>query len=944
LTAFEEVILKQKTERYIISLSSLKYTLSEKLYLYVCLALLFSSCALEKKSGVNRSLQNLTANYNILFNANEILKEIEADIEEGSTDDYDELLPVFQDTPAEQNNAGDGLREVIAKANKIIQTKEQSRYLGDAYFILGKANYYNKEYFNAVEFFNYTYQQFKSQPSLAQYALLWKTRSLLKLKAYPQVDSLLDTALLAINTKKTQKADVFAIRLQFAIDTENYIMAEDMARKALEHVKFREKRFRWMFILAQVLELNKKTDEAHNLYSRISKSNNGSIMAFHADINRLRIAYGQAPDPADRIQQLQLFIKQHKHSEFTDQLYFQIAEIYNQSGNITEAKKNYMLSLKNNTNNQFHKGMTYLKLAEIIFKHDADYITAKKYYDSSLVNLPKTYAEYDIITKKSNNLEFIAAKFQEISKQDTLQMLARLDDDLRQQKVDSIINRQIGATQIQTVANFNGSELTSGENKTAKNANSTFYFYNSNAVSQGYADFKKNWGNRQLEDNWRISKKAGVMSTSSDPDVLADPLQNTETLVSAAELRQDLLKNIPLLPHELAQSNNIILHSYIDLANFYKDVVNDYPEAIATYLIILKRFPESEERAAIYYNLYRLYSETNSLLSEQYKKLLLSEFPQTSFAKIIEKPDFQSNTEEAVISFYNHLYDNFLEKSYEKAISATDEFLKQFPENNLASQAAYVKAIAIGHLVQLPQFEAELLKIVQQYPNNTLITPLVQQHLNYINENREELAARQYAILDHAEIPFDQNPVAHQAYAPQLTEGQNKITAGQKEDNMVNRDNEVTPTPLNDPVETEVKEEASSIPDSFEEPFKNSGSIFSMLDSTQYFFAIQVNDVHTNLASSRFGIGQFNRTYYQNSNIKHQLKAVKQLSQIIYIGRFNNLNEVKTYARRIIPILPDIMKVPKDKYNFFIITQENLDKLADQNTLNSYLDFYKENY
>src|SRR5690606_35412695 len=141
------------------------------------------------------------------------------------------------------------------------------------------------------------------------------------------------------------------------------------------------------------------------------------------------------------------------------------------------------------------------------------------------------------------------AEFQEISKQDTLQMLARLDDDLRQQKVDSIINRQIGATQIQTVANFNGSELPSGENKTAKNANSTFYFYHSNAVSQGYADFKRHWGSRPLEDNWRISKKAGVMSTSSDPDVLADPVQTTPTLVSASELRQDLLKNIPLLPH-----------------------------------------------------------------------------------------------------------------------------------------------------------------------------------------------------------------------------------------------------------------------------------------------------------------------------------------------------------------------------------------------------------
>jgi hypothetical protein len=38
------------------------------------------------------------------------------------------------------------------------------------------------------------------------------------------------------------------------------------------------------------------------------------------------------------------------------------------------------------------------------------------------------------------------------------------------------------------------------------------------------------------------------------------------------------------------------------------------------------------------------------------------------------------------------------------------------------------------------------------------------------------------------------------------------------------------------------------------------------------------------------------------------------------------------------------MKVPKDKYSFFIITQENLNKLADQNTLDSYIEYYQNNY
>jgi hypothetical protein len=36
--------------------------------------------------------------------------------------------------------------------------------------------------------------------------------------------------------------------------------------------------------------------------------------------------------------------------------------------------------------------------------------------------------------------------------------------------------------------------------------------------------------------------------------------------------------------------------------------------------------------------------------------------------------------------------------------------------------------------------------------------------------------------------------------------------------------------------------------------------------------------------------------------------------------------------------------VPKDKYSFFIITQENLDKLADKKLLDSYFDYYQQTY
>ena len=107
---------------------------------------------------------------------------------------------------------------------------------------------------------------------------------------------------------------------------------------------------------------------------------------------------------------------------------------------------------------------------------------------------------------------------------------------------------------------------------------------------------------------------------------------------------------------------------------------------------------------------------------------------------------------------------------------------------------------------------------------------------------------------------------------------------------------------------------------------------------------VNVSSGTTNLAPSRFGIGQFNRTTYSGDNIRHELKDAGPNNQLIYVGRFYSLNAAKQYARAIIPLMPQIMKVPADKYMFFIITRENLDKLADKKTLDSYIDFYQKNY
>ena len=126
----------------------------QKLFL-LAVIMVIAGCSLEKQSTLNRGLQNLTAKYNILFNANEMLRLKQEAYEAAYVDDYSELLSVYRDTIARNDAPDKELDEVKAKANTIISVKEQSHYLGDAYLLLSKANYLDGNYFDAVEYANY---------------------------------------------------------------------------------------------------------------------------------------------------------------------------------------------------------------------------------------------------------------------------------------------------------------------------------------------------------------------------------------------------------------------------------------------------------------------------------------------------------------------------------------------------------------------------------------------------------------------------------------------------------------------------------------------------------------------------------------------------------------------------------------------------------------------
>lgn len=131
--------------------------------LFVLLLFVASACGLFKgKSAAGKKsiddtaktdfFQNLTSKYNILYNSNLMLNAERKSIYSGANKNYQVRLTVF-DEPTANGDPHKAMDSLIQKAYKIVNTKQESKYIQEAYYIIGRAYYLKGSYYTAIEFF-----------------------------------------------------------------------------------------------------------------------------------------------------------------------------------------------------------------------------------------------------------------------------------------------------------------------------------------------------------------------------------------------------------------------------------------------------------------------------------------------------------------------------------------------------------------------------------------------------------------------------------------------------------------------------------------------------------------------------------------------------------------------------------------------------------------------
>ncbi len=881
-------------------------------------------------------MQNLTAHYNILYNAKELINESERNIQLAYSDNYDRVIPVYKE-PNETISQSElkKLDDAILKANTIANQKSLSKYVDNAYFLIGKANHLKSNFYNAVEYFNYVYLNYPKEKEIKQASLAWKTRSLIASNRLEEAEASIDSALRYIRSEKKSVSDIYASRAQLHIYAKEDAQAITLLAKAIKSGRNKQRKIRLTYLIAQLQEINNLQKDSYLNYTRVVKSNAPFEMAFNAKLSSINLKNKLSGDTSSLTRQIAAMLKDDKNRDFTDQIYFQIANSYADANTIDKAIENYNNAISKSTKNVTQKGLAYLKLAELYF-NQTDYVKSKAYYDSTLLALPSIYPDYALIKKKADNLELLADRLSIIARQDTLQMLAALPESDRTNKVNSLV--KLEALKIQTRIANSKSGGSSSNQMSSTNGDSKFYFNNSIALNQGLSDFKKRWGTRKLEDNWRRSQKtASDISTGASPFLTPDkdPFQQLKTAENAADLdslRKTLIESIPLNREMKLASDQKISSAMFDIANYYQAVSTDTAQAVKTYEQLLKRFPENSNQLAVYYNLYRLYRSVNPKRSDEYKNILLKKYPESPFAKIILDPEYSQKADEQELAFnlfYNEAYNLYTSKNYADVLKMVEQQIVQSGVKKLSTQLAYLASLALGHLQKLDQLEIAFKNIVESNPDDQLIVPLVKLHLAYIDSNRTSMSNRVFALLDNdsKENTFIVEPVLEQVVvAKQNTEQKTEPTT--------------TSTPavpekeaIFEAKKKEIKPEATVITE-----------FFDLDESADHYFVVNVSDPSVNLSSSRFGIGQFNRVNLPGTVIKHQLKSITNQNQLIFVGPLTGLEAAKNYFNQINPLIRDIMKIPATKYSTFFINKQNLDKISDVETLERYVKFYKKNY
>ncbi|HRZ41376.1 MAG TPA: tetratricopeptide repeat protein [Bacteroidales bacterium] len=679
--------------------------------------LMIAGCKTDKDAWINRNYHSLTTHYNGYFNGNESLKEGVEQIRQNHKDDYTRILPVFQYGDQTTASGANSYMDVaikkasirISKSTMFIRGQEKNRWIDDCWMLIGKAHFYKMEYEQAIQNFDFVIARYKNLPTRYE-AMLWKIRANSQMKRFGDNEALLG---LVQNSIEERQAPPAVKRMFPLVKADHFLQSGNPdgaigpLKEAVKLTWNKKAKVRSMFILAQIYQKKGMYDEAATFYNRVIDKNPPYEMAFNAKINMAR-CYSAGSGGSKSIKKyLNKMMKDEKNKEYLDQVYFAMAEVYMKEKNDSLAMKNLRLSVASSLNNPNQKALSSLLLADLHFQHE-NYQDAQAYYDSAVTYLQKDYPEYEALMTKHKILTKLVANLLVVQTQDSLLRLSAMTPAERTRIVNGIISeitrkeQEAKAEEASGRQNVGFLEMENRNLNQMQKTTSEWYFDNPTTRSFGFTEFRSKWGERKLEDLWRISSKTGDASLLTPEELLADSLRKDSLKNVAANLKNPdfYLKNIPTTPEAIEAAHLKVEKALYNMGYIYYHDLEDLDKSAETFEQQIKRYAKGEWVPPALYQLSLVYADWGFAdKAAQFRNRLVTEHPEHEYAKIVSDPDYFKNkaiASSAHKAYYTDTWNLFQEGKLAAAKARCDSAMAntQFVEGH--PKFSLLKAMIIG--------------------------------------------------------------------------------------------------------------------------------------------------------------------------------------------------------------------------------------------------------
>ncbi|MBO7145169.1 MAG: tetratricopeptide repeat protein [Salinivirgaceae bacterium] len=886
-------------------------------FFYLALAsVLLVCCSPAKNTPIHRGYHNLTAKYNVYFNGNEAFKSGMQNIYSAHDENFALILPVFvySDKEAALTSYAD-MNRVIEKSEKCMRkhsisakpkTKkgkklsdkdkafqnknEYVKWIDNAEILEGKAKTIKQDYFAAIEQFTHIVHQYDEQDTKTE-AYIWLARCYTEMEKYSQADDFISTVTGDMSkVSRKMGAPLAQTQADILLRQGRYADAIPFVETAVKKIR-RDKRekIRLMYILAQLYQFNEDNRKASEWYQKVIDKNPDYQYVFNARINKASLYSSESGGSAALQRELTKMLKDDKNTDYLDQIYYALGNIAYNEMRDDDALWYFKQSIAASTTNDNQKSISYLAVADIYFDKP-DYRNAQLYYDSAMVNLPHEYPDYQNIRRKSENLTDLVNCIETIQTQDSLQKLAKMSEDERNKVIDRMIQEVKNQEQAEkNRENAAKSELAQAQQMSRQNTQtgSKWYFYNQSSLSLGQEEFRKKWGSRKLEDNWRRSNKTVTewdeVGSTAEAEEAEDAKKGLDN-----KSREYYLVDIPLTDSAFAVSEQKMEMAYFNLGVVYKDKFADYPLAIDAFNDYLKKYPKSENEVSAMFNLYKTYLlQKDYANADIYKKRIISEYPDTDYAKILNDPDYYKELEKAEneLNFmYQVTYRYFLNDECDNVYSTFHYVDSLYPDSKLMPKFALINTLCQGKSTDSLTFEANLKAFISKYPKS--------EEAGYARDVIAALNRKPHEVEEKTEeeLLAEEELAAKAAY------------------------------------------------DSLDV------SLFNY-DANELHYYIAIVDKHKLEESRvRFGLIDFNDEYFDFMNFDVSATRLTEDYGIVMVEKFKNARMAQNYIESVIVAGEVFDGVVSDSYKQYIISKSNYEKLLQDANVDRYNKFFDLNY